>query len=269
MTTVVASAGFRAAVATLNRELLSYRINRFLYLHVCLMLAIGLLALFAPPEAASTGAAWWIMNGVMYVASLSALLLGLSSAQAEADEFPLLFTQPLRVPWWVAGKGAGLLAVVTPAAALLVIPTLLTTGGSWLLVGTAAAAAGLSLLFAWLGLALGLWIHDPVRGLIAALAAWCVLLFGVDLLLIAIGGAGWVHVQPAPWVAVLMLSPLDAFRVTLLFAIEGTAFAAADLHPLTRWWLDHTATWFVLCIAGWCVFSAYAAIMSAERRRSD
>lgn len=258
----------RTIVATLGREFLSYRINRFIYLHVALLAAIGALALLAPPEAAAPGTAWWVLNGVIYVASLSALLLGLSSAQAEAEEFPLLFTQPLRIGCWVAGKCGGLACVVVPAAALLVLPTLLSTGGSQLLLGAGAAAAAVSVLWAWIGLALGLWIQDPVRGLIAALAVWCVLLFGVDLLLILFGGSEWVHEHPALWVGALMLSPLDAYRVTLLFVVEKAAYSGAELHPLTRWWLANPVTWLVLCLTSWCALVSAAAVMGASFRRT-
>lgn len=258
----------RTISATCGREFLSYRINRFLYLHFALMLAIGALALLAPPTAAASGAAWWVLNGVTYVGSLSALLLGLSSAQAEAEEFTLLFSQPLRPAFWVIGKCLGLFGVALPAAALLVVPTLFAAGGSPLLIGAGAAAAGVTVLWAWIGLALGLWILDPVRGLIAALCVWVVLLFGIDLLLILVGGAPWVHDHPAPWVMVLMLSPIDAYRVTLLFLLERAAFSGADLHPLTRWWLDHPGVWLAICVTAWSVVALFAAVRGAERRRN-
>lgn len=263
-----APAAARVMKATLAREFLSYRINRFLHLHVGLMLAIGALALLAPPQAAAAGTAWWVLNGVIYVASLSALLFGLSSAQAEADEFALLFTQPLKVGTWVAGKCAGLACVVVPSAALLVLPTLISAGGSPLLFGAAAAAAGVSVLLAWIGLALGFWIHDPVRGLISALVVWCVLLFGVDLALILVGGAEWVQSHPGVWVAALMVSPLDAYRVTLLFVVEQAAFSGSDLSKLTRWWLDNAALWLVICLAMWCAGVALMAIAGAKHRRT-
>ncbi len=266
MTTLRQVHPLRAARVTVARELLSYRVNRFLYLHLALMLGIGALALLGPPEAAAQGTSWWVLNGVIYVASLSTLLLGLSSAQAEVEEFALLFTHPLPVAAWVAGKCVGLCVVVVPAALLLVLPTLIASGYSGLLVGTAFCAAGLSLLFAWLGLAVGLWIQDPVRGLIAALALWCVLLFGIDLGLLLIGGAPWVHEQRAPWVAVLMLSPLDAYRITLLFVLERAAFSGGDLHPLTRWWLENAALWLGLCLAGWSALVFGIAVRAAHRR---
>lgn len=256
--------------ATCAREFLSYRINRFLYLHLGLMLVIGVLALLAPPEAATTGAAWWVLNGVIYVASLSALLLGLSSAQSEAEELAFLFTQPVPIRSWVAGKCAGLASVLVASAGLLVLPALAFAGGdgAGLLLGAAAAAAGVTVLMSWLGLALGLWIVDPVRGLISALAVWCVLLFGIDLLLILVGGATWVHEFPAAWVAVLMASPLDAYRVMLLFVLERAAFSGAQLHPLTQWWLGHPALWLSLCLAAWGATAAALALAGARRRRT-
>ena len=266
--TVLTSSDLRTASATLAREFLSYRVNRFLYLHVGLMFGIGLLALLSPPEAASPATAWWILNGVIYVVSLSALLLGLSSAQAEAEEFALLFTQPMRIGWWVAGKCAALGCVSIPAAALLVLPTVFTAGGSWVLVGAAVAAAAVSVLLSWLGLAIGFWIHDHVRGLITALAVWCLLLFGVDLFLIAIGGAEWIHEQPVPWVATLMLSPLDAYRITLLFLLERAAFSGGAMHPMTQWWLDHAKLWLGICLGVWSAGAVLAAIWAACRRRT-
>ena len=257
---------FQTVQATVARELLSHRLNRFLFLHVLLMAAIGLLALLAPPEAAATGTSWWVLNGVLYVATLSSLLLGLSSAQAEAEEFPLLFTQPISLVAWVAGKCGGLALMIVPSAVLLVLPTVLASGYAPVLAGAAALAAGLGLLLGFLGFALGMWIQDPVRGLIAALMAWCILLFGIDLLLILVGGSTWVQSNPAFWVAALMLSPLDAYRVTLLFLLERAAFSEADVHPLTSWWIRHPVLWICLCLLGWGAVVATAAVRGTIRR---
>jgi ABC-2 type transport system permease protein/Cu-processing system permease protein len=257
----------RTLGATFARELLSYRINRFLHAHVLLMLGIGVLALIAPPEAGATGTAWWTLNGVIYVASLSALLLGLSSAQAEQEEFPLLFTQPVRLGAWVAGKCLGAAAVMLPSAVCLFLPSVWSNGVQSLAFGAALAAAAVSLLWAWLGLALGLWIEDGVRGLIAALVLWCVLLFGVDLALVLAGGTEWARAHPAIWVAVMMASPLDAYRVTLLFVFEGAAFSGAKLNALTAWWLAHPALWLGICLGLWLAVAFGGAWIASCRRR--
>ena len=258
----------RTGWATLQREWLSFRINRFLHVHALLMLAIGVLALIAPPEAGAYGGSWWLFNGTTYVASISALLLGLSSAQAEVDEFPLLFTQPIALSGWVAGKFGALLTVTFSAALLLVFPIAFAFGFSAVVFGSALGAAMVTCLWAWLGAALGLSIEDPVRGLIAALLAWFVLIFGFDLGLILLGGSSWVRANPGAWVSAMMASPMDAYRVGLLFALEGVAFSGADLHPLTRWWLRNPLLWMTLCLGGWSVLALIVALRAARQRRA-
>src|SRR5690606_37001538 len=89
--------------AAAGRELLSHRLNRFLYAHLVLVAAAGLLPLFTPGDALARGAAWWLLHAVLYAVSLSALLLGLSSAHAESEEFAWLLGQPAGVGPWVAG----------------------------------------------------------------------------------------------------------------------------------------------------------------------
>src|SRR2546430_9235022 len=118
------------ARAAASRELLSHRLNRFLHAHLLLVLVAGLLPLLSPSEALNRGAAWWLLHAVLYAISLSALLLGLSSAQAEAEEFTWLLGQPAGLGPWLAGKAAALLSVVISAAVLLGAPTLCAGGGS-------------------------------------------------------------------------------------------------------------------------------------------
>src|SRR5690349_15983738 len=79
------------------RELAANRVNRFLHVHLALAASAGLLPLFTPDDVANA-APLWVLHAVLYCLSLSALLLGLSSAHGEADEFALLFTQP--APRW-------------------------------------------------------------------------------------------------------------------------------------------------------------------------
>src|SRR3954471_8742007 len=133
----------RAAIAAAcQRELAANRVNRFLHVHLALAASAGLLPLFTPDDVASA-APLWVLHAVLYCRSASALLLGLSSAHAEADEFAVLFTQPVPRWAWLLGKAAGLSVVLIPASILLVLPTAI--GGSTLtpgLAGLAAAASG-------------------------------------------------------------------------------------------------------------------------------
>jgi hypothetical protein len=116
------------------------------------------------------------------------------------------------------------------------------------------------------GLALGFWVRDSVRGLIAAIATWFVLLFGTDLLLLAIAGGTATQQHPDFWVAALMVNPLDAFRVTVLFAVERAAFTGIDAGRLTGWWVAHAATWLAIVFTTWSAVSVAAAWLGARRR---
>lgn len=251
-----------------GREMLSHRLNRFLYAHVALVGLAGLLPLFTPGEALARGAAWWLLHAVLYAVSLSSLLLGLSSAHAESEEFSWLLGQPTGIAPWLAGKGLALGVLLGAASLLLTVPTALAGGSSRELLLAAAGAAGVSVVCGASGLAIGFWIRDSVRGLIAAVAAWLLLLFGTDLLLLAAAGAPIAQQHPDMWVAPLMANPLDAFRVTILFSVERAAFSGLDAGGLASWWIAHAPLWLAAVFGLW---SAVASAMawSGARRRSD
>ncbi len=253
--------------AAFRRELAALRLNRFLHVHFGLAAVAGLLPLFTPGDAGAA-APWWVLQAVLYCLSLSSLLLGLSSAHGETDEFPLLFAQPAPRWAWLSGKVAGLALVVGPAALLLVAPTVLLGGASAALGLIAVATAGVSLALATCGLALGFWVRDPVRGLLATLGLWFVLLFGTDLVLLALAGSPAVHAAPALWIAPLMLNPLDALRVTVIFTLEGTASADAAAGGLAAWWLAHGPAWLTALLVAWTT-AAFAVGLAGAQRRID
>jgi hypothetical protein len=105
-----------------------------------------------------------------------------------------------------------------------------------------------------------------VRGLIVAVAAWLVFLFGTDLLLLAMAGAPLVQQHPDLWVAPLMANPLDAFRVTTLFAVERAAFTGLDAGRLAGWWVAHAPLWLAIVFTLWATGSGVAAWLGARRR---
>lgn len=254
--------------AAAGREFLSHRLNRFLYAHVLLVVAAGFLPMLTPGEGFARGAAWWLLHAVLYAISLSALLLGLSSAHAETEEFTWLLGQPAGIGPWLAGKAAALALLVGLASALVMAPAALTGGASASLALAGAGAAGVSIVCALGGLALGFWVRDPVRGLISALAVWFVLLFGTDLVLLGSAGDTWAQVHPDAWVAPLMINPLDAFRITVLFSVEHAAFTGFATGRLTGWWVTHAALWLATILAVWTAGTAALAWLGA-RRRSD
>ncbi|HEX2862399.1 MAG TPA: hypothetical protein VHN79_12200 [Lacunisphaera sp.] len=256
----------RAAGAALRREWLSHRLNRFLHAHLTLVLVAGLLPLLTPDEGLARGAPWWLLHAVLYAVSLSSLLLGLSSAQAEAEEFVWLVGQPAGIGPWLAGKVCGLVALAGVSALLLGLPAALLGGESPELLLVTGGAAAVASLCALAGLTVGFWVRDSVRGLIAAIALWFLLLFGTDLLLLGNAGAAWVQHFPDAWVATLMLNPLDAYRVMVLFAVERAAFSGLHAGSLTGWWIGHAAPWLAVSTVAWSALACTASWLGARRR---
>lgn len=253
--------------ATFARELAEHRLNRFLHVHLALCAVIGLLPLFTPDDAAAA-APLWVLQGVLYCLSLSAVLLGLSAAHGDIEESALLFTQPVRRSTWLAGKTAALIAMLAPASLLLVAPTALTSGGTASLLTVALGAGGVCLGMALLGLAAGFWVRDHVRGLLVALGLWFLLLFGTDLVLLAVAGAPWAQAHQDVWVLPMMLNPLAAWRVTVLFGLERAAPAGVGATPLIGWWLGHGGLWLTALLAVW-VAATFGVSVAGARRRLD
>jgi Cu-processing system permease protein len=254
-----------ALAASCQRELAANSVNRFLHVHLALAAAAGFLPLFTPDDA-TRAAPLWVLHAVLYCLSLSSLLLGLSSAHAEADEFPLLFAQPAPRWAWLLGKAFAVTAVLAVASLLLVIPAAVIGGVTLPLVAMSVSAWGVTLALSAVGLGVGFWVRDPVRGLLAAMGVWFALLFGLDLLLLAVSGAPWIHARPGLWVGALMLNPLDAFRVTVLFSVEQAAFAGLDAGGVVRWWIAHGWVWLAAVVLIWSAGGFWVGLVGAQRR---
>ena len=239
--------------AAMDREWQSHRANRFLYWHVGLLVVIGLFAVSIAPADDERGVAWFILSGVLYVLSLSSLLLGLNSAQAEREELPFLATQPSGLPLWLAGKVIGLVTIVFPTALLLIVPWLILSGWSWSLLLLALGTGGLCTVFTFIGLAVGLRVSDPVRGLLVALAGWFFLLFAVDFAMLLLAGVPWIRENPDLWALPLMLNPLDAFRIAVVLEVDQAAFTPLGAQGIVAWWSGHAALWLGLCLGLWAV----------------
>ena len=66
------------------------------------------------------------------------------------------------------------------------------------------------------------------------------------------------------WVALLMLNPLDAFRIQALFAMEQIPAEAANKTPLAAWWLTHATLWLAIVSTAWS-----AALLFLTSRRLE
>jgi Cu-processing system permease protein len=245
--------------AILFREFHAALINRYFQIFCALSLIGGVAAILLSEDA--NAIAYFVMQVALYVVSLFALLAGVSSGQAEREEWELILAQPLPRSVFVIGKFVAYLSIFGGVLLLLFLPALFWAArpqqigllyGHTLLLGAAFLA---------LGLAAGFLAHDRAHGLILGVSAWMLLLFGFDL--IALFAARWEFVQKIPdlWVSLLMLNPLDSFRIEALFALEQIPAEAANKTPLASWWIAHAGTWFSLIAALWStIFITVAGI---------
>ena len=247
MTTValVSDAPLRAVIA---RELQAAVLNRYLQVFCVLALAGGIGAALLADTA--DAAPMLILQMALYFVSLFALLIGTSSARAESSEWPLLFAQPIARSAFLLGKFLALTFMFAGLLALLFLPTLFVSPPDATLAPALRPTLTLAA-FVALGLGAGFLARDRVQGLVLGVSAWLLFLFGLDLVALLV--ARWSFLQQAPdvWASLLMLNPLDAFRIDALFAMERIPAEAASQTGLTSWWLAHSGLWFVLISIAW------------------
>jgi Cu-processing system permease protein len=233
------------------REFRAALINRYFQVFCCLALLGGVAAMLFSEDQTAIG--FFILQIALYFVSLFALLTGLSSAQGEREEWPLLFTQPIGRGAFVAGKFCALFAIFAGVLLLLFLPALFTGSAATVLLRLYFQTLLLAAAFLACGLAAGFVAHDRAQALIIGASAWLLLLFGLDL--VALFAARWELLQQAPdvWVATLMLNPLDSFRIEALFSLQQVPAEAANKTPLASWWIDHASLWFSFIAAAWTV----------------
>src|SRR5262245_10571785 len=109
--------------ALFTRELRVALINRYFQVFCALGLMGGIAAVIFGEDANAT-AVFYVQIAIYFV-SLFALLAGVGSAQAERDEWQLLFTQPLPRAACVVGKFCALLSMFGGVLLLMFVPGLL------------------------------------------------------------------------------------------------------------------------------------------------
>jgi ABC-2 type transport system permease protein/Cu-processing system permease protein len=235
--------------ALLLREFRAALINRYFQVFAALSLLGGLAAFFFSENASAIG--FFVVQVALFLVSLFALLAGVSSAQAEREEWQLMFSQPFPRSAYVIGKFVAYLSIFAGVLTLLFLPSIV--GGATfqriaiLYLQTLLLAAA----FLALGLAAGFLAHDRAQALIIGASAWLFLLFGVDLAGLFAARLEFIQKIPDLWVSVLMLNPLDAFRIHALFALEQIPAEAANKTPLANWWITHAGLWFDVVAVLW------------------
>jgi ABC-type transport system involved in multi-copper enzyme maturation permease subunit len=162
-----------------------------------------------------------------------------------------LFTQPLPRPAYAVGKFCALLSIFGLVLVLMFVAGLFAGSAIQTLAALYFETLLLAGAFLACGLAAGYLAHDRAHALIVGVSAWLLLLFGLDL--VALFAARWSAIQNLPdlWVALLMLNPLDSFRINALFALQQIPAEAANKTPLASWWIAHAWGWFATVAALW------------------
>ncbi len=246
----------RPTGAIIARELQSAILNHYLQVFCLLALAGGIGAALLADTA--DAAPMLILQIALYFVSLFAVLIGTSSARAESSEWPLLFVQPIPRSAFILGKFFALSLMFAGLLGLLFVPTLFVRPPDPILLALYGRTLTLAGVFVAFGLSAGFLARDRVQGLVVGVSAWLFLLFGLDLIALLV--ARWSLLEQAPdlWSAVLMLNPLDSFRIDALFAMERIPAEAASHTGLTSLWLAHSGLWFVLLSIGWMIGLLFA-----------
>jgi Cu-processing system permease protein len=237
--------------ALLARELRAALINRYFQVFCALGLIGGIAAAMFSEDANSI--AFFYLQIGLYFVSLFALLAGVGSAQAEREEWQLLFTQPLPRLAYVIAKFCALLSIFTGVLVLMFAPGFFAGSPVGRLATLYFETLFLAGAFLACGLTAGYLAHDRAQALITGVTVWLLLLFGLDL--VALFAARWSTIQNVPdlWVALLMVNPLDAFRINALFALQQIPAEAANKTPLAGWWIAHATAWFISVAVMWSV----------------
>jgi ABC-type transport system involved in multi-copper enzyme maturation permease subunit len=235
--------------ALLLREFRAAFINRYFQVFVALSLLGGLAAVFFSENANAIG--FFLVQIAMFLVSLFALLAGVSSAQAEREEWQLMFSQPVPRGAYVLGKFTAYLSIFAGVLGLLFLTALFGGATTRAVASLYVQALLLAAAFLALGLAAGFLAHDRAQALITGVSAWLFLLFGVDLVGLFAARLEFVQKIPDLWISLLMLNPLDAFRINALFALEQIPAEAANKTPLANWWITHATFWFSAIAVVW------------------
>lgn len=239
--------------------------NSFVYIFSFLALLGGLAPLFMGGDRAAVTAPLFLIQVILYLSSLFGLLIGLSSAQGEMEEWPVLFSQPLHRGGMVLAKFSALWGLIAGGSLLLAFPLSfldITPKISVMLWGCAAAVGGV---FISLGLAIGFLVKNRVRNLMLGIAVWLFFLAGFDFLAWLTVDSGLFAKWPSLWILQLMVNPLDAFRIAALLSFGEIPMSITGNHPLVHWWTSNLMLWFSLISALWVAMCLGVATIAVNR----
>jgi ABC-2 type transport system permease protein/Cu-processing system permease protein len=264
MSFAFASADSAGMMSVLLREFRAVLINRYCQVFAAIALAGGLAAALFTED--SNAVVFFVLQIALYLVSLFALLAGVSSAQMDQNEWQLMFAQPVARAVYPLAKFAAYISIFSAGLLLLFVPAALAGSHPSMLLLIYAHTLLLAGCFLALGLTAGFLAHDRSTALMIGVSGWLALVFLVDLTGLFAARLSIVQQYPDIWVALLMLNPLDAFRIHALFALEQIPPEAANKTALAAWWIAHAGLWFVIIATIWSGTLLAVAIRYLNRR---
>src|SRR5579884_346056 len=165
--------------AVLRREFRAATLNRHFQVFAAFSTVAGIAAACFSESADAVG--FFVVQVALFLVSLFALLAGVSSAHAEREEWPLMFSQPVPRVAYVTGKFIAYVSIFAGVLVLLFLPALLSGAALQRVTILYFETLLLAAAFLALGLAAGFLGHDRAQALIIGATAWLFLLFGFDL----------------------------------------------------------------------------------------
>jgi len=250
-----------AASALFIREWAALSASRVVWVFAAACLLAGFGVTLGVGGAGS--AVWMALPLVLYLVPLLGLLAGVSAALGDVEEAAILVPRapgPLlralvKWPLWSTLIALAALAWLAPAAIrsgeVAQLPRL------WLMT------AGEAAIFVAMGLMMGRLIRSQVTAFMTALLFGFLFVGGAGVLGWVAARSGFFQENPQLWTLGLMLHPVEALRVGLMFSLDTLPVDADRLPGIARWWLGHSGLWYGLLVLIW---SASALILGGLRR---
>lgn len=255
---------FQVLPAVIRREVRTTLHNRFVQVFALVLVGGSLAASAFIASAASLPFAALML--FLYVVPLFGLLTGVSAAHEERAEWPFLMSQPVGRFTFPLGKGVALTAVFAAVLIAAILPLAWSSASAASLGAVGGLGLALVLLGVSAGLALGYRTESRARGLMSALLVWFVALALYDLLALGLSGIDFFQSQPALWVAVLLLNPLDAVRLAGLLALEAVPFSVPGEGGGAALLLEALPVWVVAATLAWTTLALWLTYRRLERQ---
>lgn len=252
----------QALLPLLKREWLVVKQSRIAWTYAGICLAWGAVAAITSSESM----VWIVLPLLLNGMPAAGLLAGVAAIHGDDQEEMLLVARVAGDFLRLLGKWLVWTSILFLATIGLLIPVLVGGGSFESLLSIAGYTAGEAAVFVALGLLLGRLCSDSVMAHALALVGALLAIAGGGVLAWLAAHHTFFQENPNAWTLILMMHPVEALRVSLMFSLDGLPFDPRSLSPVARWWLGHTGLWYLTLSLGES-FVALAACRIFHRHR--